>query len=105
MQGATRVDLTASLDLSIADFVLLADGRTVLLAAEEGAQTRLFSVPVTGGPVTPRPLQGAGVISSLAAEAGQSHLNADLGQLEFLLQVLTLTGMSANLITSVAARA
>jgi dipeptidyl aminopeptidase/acylaminoacyl peptidase len=59
MQGATRVDLTASLDLSIADFVLLADGRTVLLAAEEGAQTRLFSVPVTGGPVTPRPLQGS----------------------------------------------
>ena len=71
MQGATRVDLTASLDLSIADFVLLADGRTVLLAAEEGAQTRLFSVPVTGGPVTPRPLQGAGVLSSLAAEAGR----------------------------------
>jgi len=71
MQGASRVDLTASLDLSIADFVLLADGRTVLLAAEEGAHTRLFSVPVTGGPVTPRPLQGAGVISSLAAEAGR----------------------------------
>lgn len=71
MQGAARVDLTASLDLSIADFVLLADGRTVLLAAEEGAHTRLFSVPVTGGPVTPRPLQGAGVISSLVAEAGR----------------------------------
>lgn len=71
MQGAARVDLSASLDLSIADFVLLADGRTVLLAAEEGAQTRLFSVPVTGGPVTPRPLQGAGVLSSLAAEAGR----------------------------------
>lgn len=71
MQGATRVDLTASLDLSIADFVLLADGRTVLLAAEEGTRTRLFSVPVPGGPVTPRPLQGDGVISSLAAEAGR----------------------------------
>jgi dipeptidyl aminopeptidase/acylaminoacyl peptidase len=71
MQGAARVDLTASLDLSVADFVLLADGRTVLLAAEEGAQTRLFSVPVTGGPMAPRPLMGTGVISSLAAEAGR----------------------------------
>jgi hypothetical protein len=48
-----RPTLTSTFDRSIADFAIAPDSRTLYLTAEDSGYVRLFSVPATGGEVTP----------------------------------------------------
>ena len=64
--GNRRVALTETLDLSVVKFVASADSRTVFFTAEAGDQTKLFSVPMTGGAVKARDVPKDGCVSGLA---------------------------------------
>lgn len=84
---ARRV-LTEGLDLSVADFVISEDSRTVYFTAEAGAYVTLFSVPVTGGSLSSYPSVG-GVLSGLSIGSGQLVSNhesaarpAEVGRIE-----------------------
>ncbi len=61
-----RVALTESLDLSVVKFVASGDSRTVFFTAEAGDQTKLFSVPASGGAVTALDVPKEGCVSGLA---------------------------------------
>ena len=64
--AAKRTTLTASLDLSVVKFVPGTDSRTVYFTAEAGEQTKLFSVPTSGGATTAHDVPKAGCLTGLA---------------------------------------
>jgi dipeptidyl aminopeptidase/acylaminoacyl peptidase len=49
--GATR-PLTSDFDRQVEEFVFSPDSRTIYFVAEDGGRASVFSVPVSGGPVT-----------------------------------------------------
>ena len=75
--GNRRVALTETLDLSVVKFVASADSRTVFFTAEAGDQTKLFSVPMTGGAVKARDLPKDGCVSGLARGGAVLVANVD----------------------------
>ena len=73
--AAKRSVLTAKLDLSVTNFAVTDDSRTVYFTAETGHHVKLYSVPATGGDVRTHELKPAGVITGVAT-AGSSLLAA-----------------------------
>jgi dipeptidyl aminopeptidase/acylaminoacyl peptidase len=55
-------------DLSVSEFILSPDGKTVFFAAEREARQNLYAVDLAGG--TPREIAKGGAISSLSAGSG-----------------------------------
>ena len=75
--GNRRVALTEKLDLSVVKFVASADSRTVFFTAEAGDQTKLFSVPMTGGAVKAWDVPKDGCVSGLARGGAVLVANVD----------------------------
>jgi dipeptidyl aminopeptidase/acylaminoacyl peptidase len=61
-----RIDLTAELDLSVVNFVVDSESKTIYFIAESGEQTSLFSVSSSGGAVKAHNMPKHGCLTGLA---------------------------------------
>lgn len=61
-----RIDLTAELDLSVVNFVVDSESKTIYFIAEAGEQTSLFSVSSSGGAVKAHNMPKHGCLTGLA---------------------------------------
>jgi dipeptidyl aminopeptidase/acylaminoacyl peptidase len=66
--GSSKV-VTGALDRSVGDFAVSGDSRTLYLTAEDSGYVKLYSVALTGGPVTPL-LESKGAYAGLDVPDG-----------------------------------
>ncbi len=87
--AASRTILTTKLDLSVTNFTVTDDSKTVYFTAETGHRIQLYSVPVTGGDVRAHDIASAGVIggvsvagSALVASVDNAAKPAEIARLD-----------------------